>query len=55
MCSRCRAYDGHTLATVIPAIEALIGNALDRVLAGAGHRRHNTPPERMFGIYVAGR
>lgn len=25
-------YDGHTLATVIPAVEALIGNALQRVL-----------------------
>ena len=38
-------YDGHTLATVIPAIEALIGNELDRIIADAGYRGHNAPPE----------
>src|ERR1019366_5000387 len=26
-------YDGHTLATVIPAMQAIIGNTLDRVIA----------------------
>jgi IS5 family transposase len=29
-------YDGHTLAEVIPAIEALIGNVLERIIADAG-------------------
>ena len=47
-------YDGHTLAAVIPAMEALIGNALDRVLADAGYRGHNAPPEHKFKVYVAG-
>ena len=36
-------YDGHTLATVIPAMQALIGNCLDRpsptpVIAATTHR-----------------
>jgi transposase, IS5 family len=26
------AYDGHTLATVIPQMQALIGNVLDRCI-----------------------
>lgn len=29
-------YDGHTLATVIPDIEALIGNTIAHILAGKG-------------------
>jgi IS5 family transposase len=47
-------YDGHTLATVILAIEALIGNALQRVLTDAGYRGHNAPAEHKFKVYVAG-
>jgi len=47
-------YDGHTLAKVIPAIEALIGNVLDRVITDAGYRGHNAPPERRFRVYTAG-
>lgn len=47
-------YDGHTLATVIPAMEALIGNTLDRILADAGYRGHNAPPEYKFKVYTAG-
>lgn len=47
-------YDGHTLATVIPAIEGLIGNVIDRVVADAGYRGHNAPPEHRFRVYVAG-
>jgi len=30
-------YDGHTLESVIPEIEALTGNTLKRVLAAAGY------------------
>jgi IS5 family transposase len=47
-------YDGHTLATVIPAIETLLGNTLDRVIADAGYRGHNAPPEYRFKVYTAG-
>jgi hypothetical protein len=31
-------YDGHTLATVIPAMEDMIGNTIERLLADAGYR-----------------
>ena len=47
-------YDGHTLAKVIPAIEALVGNVLDRVIADAGYRGHNAPPEYRFRVYTMG-
>jgi IS5 family transposase len=47
-------YDGHTLATVIPGIEALVGNTLDRIIADAGYRGHNAPPEHQFRVYTAG-
>ena len=33
-------YDGHTLAKVIPAMEALIGNIIERMIADAGYRGH---------------
>ncbi len=36
-------YDGHTLATVIPEMEALIGNTIERVLLDKGYRGHNAP------------
>ncbi len=29
-------YDGHTLATVIPEMEALVGNTIERILADKG-------------------
>ncbi len=47
-------YDGHTLGTVIPAIEALVGNVLSRAIADAGYRGHNAPPEHRFHVYTAG-
>ena len=47
-------YDGHTLATVIPKIEALVGNTIERVLADAGYRGHNVPPKYKFRVYTAG-
>ncbi len=47
-------YDGHTLATVIPAIETLVGNVLERVIADAGYRGHNAPPEHRFRVYTTG-
>jgi IS5 family transposase len=46
-------YDGHTLAGVIPAIEALLGNILERVHTDAGYRGHNAPPQYKFKVYTA--
>jgi IS5 family transposase len=47
-------YDGHTLATVIPKMQALLGNVLDRIITDAGYRGHNAPPEHKFKVYTAG-
>ena len=47
-------YDGHTLASVIPEMEALVGNTLERVVADKGYRGHNAPPERKHRIFVTG-
>ncbi len=47
-------YDGHTLATVIPAIEATIGADLTRIITDAGYKGHHAPQERRFRVYVAG-
>ena len=46
-------YDGHTLAEVIPAIEQLVGNTIERLHTDAGYRGHNAPPEYKFKIYTA--
>jgi transposase, IS5 family len=47
-------YDGHTLATVIPQMQALIGNILDRCITDAGYRGHNAPPDHKFKVYTGG-
>jgi transposase, IS5 family len=47
-------YDGHTLATVIPAIEATLGAELARIVTDAGYKGHTAPPEKRFKVYVAG-
>ena len=47
-------YDGHTLGTVIPQMEALIGNVLDRCITDAGYRGHNAPPDHKFKVYTIG-
>jgi len=46
-------YDGHTLAGVIPAIEQLVGNTIERLHADAGYRGHNAPPDYKFRIYTS--
>jgi len=48
------SYDGHTLGTVIPQIQALIGNILDRCITDAGYRGHNAPPDYKFKVYTTG-
>ena len=47
-------YDGHTLATVIPEIEAQIGANLARIVADRGYRGHNAPPDHKFKVYISG-
>ena len=46
-------YDGHTLAPVIPAIEQLVGNKIERAHTDAGYRGHNALPEYKFKVYTA--
>jgi IS5 family transposase len=43
-------YDGHTLPEVIPAIEQLVGNTLERLHADAGYRGHDAPSEYKFKV-----
>jgi len=47
-------YDGHTLETVLPGIEAMTGAALSRILADAGYKGHNAPEEHKFRVYTQG-
>ena len=47
-------YDGHTLETVLPGIEAITGAALSRILADAGYKGHNAPPEHKLKVYTQG-
>jgi IS5 family transposase len=47
-------YDGHTLAKVIPGIETLVGNVLERIFTDAGYRGHNAPPGYKFKVFTAG-
>ena len=49
-----KPYDGHTLAVVIPEMEALIGNTIERVIADKGYRGHNAPPDYKFRVFIAG-
>ena len=49
-----RPYDGHTLAVVIPEMEALIGNTIERIIADKGYRGHNAPPDYKFRVFIAG-
>lgn len=47
-------YDGHTLATIIPGMESIIGNGLERILADAGYRGHNAPLSHKFRVFTSG-
>ena len=47
-------YDGHTLATVIPEIEAQLGTRLARIVADRGYRGHNAPPDHKLKVYISG-
>jgi IS5 family transposase len=45
-------YDGHTLAGVLPGIEATTGVPLKRIIADAGYKGHNAPAEHTFKVYI---
>ena len=47
-------YDGHTLVTVIPEIEAQLGASLARIVADRGYRGHNAPPDHKMKVYISG-
>jgi IS5 family transposase len=47
-------YDGHTLATVIPEMEAQLGANLTRIVADRGYRGHNAPLDHRFKVYISG-
>jgi IS5 family transposase len=47
-------YDGHTLAKMIPAMETLIGNIIERLIADAGYRGHNAPPDYKLRVFTSG-
>ncbi|MFV0370442.1 MAG: IS5 family transposase, partial [Azonexus sp.] len=49
-----RPYDGHTLARVIPEIEAMTGATIERMLVDAGYKGHNAPASHKFRVFVAG-
>src|SRR6516225_8800067 len=42
------------IGKVIPQMEALIGNVLDRCITNAGYRGHNAPPDHKFKVYTTG-
>jgi transposase, IS5 family len=47
-------YDGHTLAAVIPDMEALTGNIIERLVLDKGYRGHNAPSEYKFRVFISG-
>jgi transposase, IS5 family len=46
-------YDGHTLGCIIPAIEELVGNTLERLHTDAGYRGHNAPPDYKLKVFTS--
>jgi IS5 family transposase len=46
-------YDGHTLSTVIPHVEKVVGNEIKRIIADKGYRGHGAPRPYDMRIYVS--
>jgi IS5 family transposase len=46
-------YDGHTLKTVIPHVESLVGNEVKRIIADKGYRGHGAPAPYDMRVYVS--
>lgn len=49
-----RPYDGHTLAPVIPVIEAITGVPITRIIADKGYRGGNAPQPYNLRVYITG-
>ena len=49
-----RPVHRHTLAAVLPEIEAQVGASLTRIVADRGYRGHNAPPDHRFKVYISG-
>jgi len=47
-------HDGHTLKSVIPDMEALTGNIIERLVLDKGYRGHNAPPDYKFRMFISG-
>ena len=47
-------YDGHTLESVIPEMEALIGNIIERLVLDKGYRGHNAPRDYKVRVFISG-
>jgi IS5 family transposase len=47
-------YDGHTLVTVIPDMEARAGNIIERIFIDKGYRGRNGPPDHKFRVFISG-
>lgn len=46
-------YDGHTLKTVIPHVEAIVGNEIKRIIADKGYRGHGLPSPYDMRVWVS--
>ena len=46
-------YDGHSLSTVIPHIEGIVGNEIKRVIGDKGYRGHGAPAPYDMRVYVS--
>ncbi|MCK1352661.1 hypothetical protein IVB56_16565, partial [Bradyrhizobium sp. CW7] len=44
-------YDDHTLQTVIPDMEKLVGNIIQQLLLDKGYHGHNAPPDYKFRVF----
>lgn len=49
-----KPYDGHTLKKIIPALENIIGNTIERAVVDRGYRGHKHPPGYQFRIFIQG-
>jgi IS5 family transposase len=46
-------YDGHTLQIVIPHVEGIIGNEIQRIIGDKGYRGHGAPAPYDMRVYVS--
>ena len=46
-------YDGHTLSTVIPHVESIVGNEIKRIIADKGYRGHGAPAPYSMRVFVS--